>query len=426
MAAPCAASNESESNSPEPSRGWKILHVDVARLEAIALEPGYEGLYLCFWHDRRPLGHHELYKSELPLSEIQMRHIAAHAIAPAVRAGLRNSDPAELINGSGTLRRLSEIWRQETASFKAQAVSVVICTRDRPKHLRRCLESIARLRFPPEEIIVVDNGNQREETRRVTEAFEKVRYVVEPRPGLSRARNTGVRATACQLVAFTDDDIVVGDDWLFHLVTALQDPGVAGATGLVFAAELRTEAHIAFEHGFGGFHQGYVPRRYGPEFVRNTRRKAAAVWSICAGGNMIVRRSLFDSTGLFDERLGAGAAGCSEDSEFWYRVLANGGTCAYTPAAVVSHHHREDLESLGQQIYFYMRGHVSALLVQYQRFGRWSDLHRIFVELPVYYGECWLRHLLGGEENRLILRRSVRGALAGIWYWIRHSRREAT
>ena len=356
----------------------------------------------------------------MPLSEAQVRNLAVSAIAPAVYSYL--GSPA---SGDQLLVRLSEAWRREEASFSRQDVSLVICTRDRAEPLQRCLESVAALSFQPAEIIIVDNGVRGEDTRRAVEQFAKVRYIVEPIPGLSRARNAGVRAATKPLVAFTDDDIVLSQDWLFHLVEALREPSVAAASGLVFPAELRSQAQVAFEDGFGGFHHGYEPRSYGPEFVLRAGHRAAPVWSICCGGNMIVRRATFNSVGLFDERLGAGAAGCSEDSEFWYRILANGGTCAYAPAAAVHHYHREDMESLGLQIFLYMRGHVAALLAQFARFHHWNNLHRIVAELPLHYAEVWLRALVRGEGNNLVLIESARGSAAGIWYWIRHGRGKA-
>ena len=58
------------------------------------------------------------------------------------------------------------------------------------------------------------------------------------------------------------------------------------------------------------------------------------MWKVGAGANMAFRRNVFDLVGLFDERLGAGAAGCSEDSEIWYRILANQLQIRYEPRAV--------------------------------------------------------------------------------------------
>jgi len=99
------------------------------------------------------------------------------------------------------------------------------------------------------------------------------------------------------------------------------------------------------------------------------------VWRIGAGANMAFSRNVFSRIGLFDERLGAGASGCSEDSEFWYRMLAAGMAIAYQPRAVVWHSHRVDRDAFGSQMKQYMRGHVAALLVQFEK-------HRHFWKYP--------------------------------------------
>jgi len=87
------------------------------------------------------------------------------------------------------------------------------------------------------------------------------------------------------------------------------------------------------------------------------------VWEIGAGANMAFRKSIFDLVGYFDERLDVGASGCSGDSEFWYRILAEGWNCFYQPKAYVYHQHREEAKDLNHQLFSYMRGQVSSLLV---------------------------------------------------------------
>jgi hypothetical protein len=287
MTAQNAVLNEFRSSSPDPPYGWKILHLDLSRIEAVSLEPGYQGSYLYFWHEGRPMGHYEL-ADELPLSETQVRNLAALVIAPAVKAWLSRYDPGETCpvqpGGTPLLSRLSSYWRRETGSSAPQDVSLVICTRDRPERLEGCLRSIAALSFQPSEILVVDNCSRNGDTRRVASQFARVRYIVEPRAGLSRARNAGVRSSSAPLIAFTNDDIRVCPDWLRHLAGALRDPMVHAASGLVLPAELRTKAQILFEQGFGGFSQGYEPRLYGPDFISRSRHIAAPVWSICARG----------------------------------------------------------------------------------------------------------------------------------------------
>src|SRR6202011_6360065 len=71
----------------------------------------------------------------------------------------------------------------------------------------------------------------------------------------------------------------------------------------------------------------------------------------------------------------ADLSGCSEDSECWYRMLAAGMAIAYQPRAVVWHSHRVDRDAFRSQMKQYMRGHVAALLVQFEK-------HRHFWKYP--------------------------------------------
>ena len=137
---------------------------------------------------------------------------------------------------------------------------------------------------------------------------------------------------------------------------------------------------------------------------------------------MALRRRAFELVGDFDERLGAGAAGCSEDSEFWYRLLAEGWLCRYEPTAVVYHYHRSDLNNLKQQAYQYMRGHVAALLVQFSKYGHWSNLRRLFVALPRYCGRQFLRGLIKGfKQNRSsTFFAETSGCLSGVKFYLQN------
>jgi GT2 family glycosyltransferase len=402
------------------ANNWKVLHAQADEIGPVTLEPGCGGIYLYVWHGDIPLGHLQLLASELPLSKAQLRNLVAVAIAPAVQWYLSapHMDPGALLSEC-PLQRLKEMWPAAETPLNDE-VSLIICTSGRPEQLGRCLRSVFAQTRRPAEVLVVDNSGGDPETRRVVASFEGVRCIVEKVPGLSRARNTGVRHASFPLIAFTDDDIVLSPNWLKHLAGVFADARVSAASGLVLPAELQTRAQLLFERDFGGFNQGYEPRRYGSEFIERAGRRAPPVWTISTGGNMAIRRRTFEQFGLFDERLGAGAAGCSEDSEYWYRILAGGGVCAYAPAAAVHHYHREDMESLRRQIYFYMRGHVAALFAQFGYSRRWNNLHRVFIELPAGYGQILLRWIIGSDPNGRVLLEGARGCVAGAWYWMRY------
>lgn len=104
-------------------------------------------------------------------------------------------------------------------------VSIVICTYNRAELLRETLQALPRLHgIGKAEIVIVDNRST-DHTRSVSEYFIKafqgriaVRYVYEPRQGLSVARNTGVRAARGEIAAFLDDDAIPEAGWLSAIV----------------------------------------------------------------------------------------------------------------------------------------------------------------------------------------------------------------
>ena len=135
---------------------------------------------------------------------------------------------------------------------------------------------------------------------------------------------------------------------------------------------------------------------------------------------MAFRREVFDFVGCFDERLDVGAAGCSGDSEFWYRILAQGRECLYEPTAVASHSHRREFDEFDDQIFHFMRGHVAALLIQFERYRHWGNLRRLFLSLPKYYVKSYLRSCFRRDYTRYqTLSTEVRGCLSGLTYYLR-------
>ena len=123
--------------------------------------------------------------------------------------------------------------------------SVIVCTRDRSESLRIALTSILASDRGDFEVVVVDNAPATDATRTVVDELDdpRLRYVLEPRAGLSRARNRGAQEARGRLLAFTDDDVRVEPTWLGRLLNGFtRAPHVGCVTGLVVAAELATAA----------------------------------------------------------------------------------------------------------------------------------------------------------------------------------------
>ncbi len=297
-------------------------------------------------------------------------------------------------------------------------VSILICTKDRPEELRRCLASIPEQSLRPVEIIVVDNASSGDATRRVVEEAG-VTYVREDRVGLDHARNAAVRAAKTEFVAFTDDDVVLHRQWLENLMKGFDQPEIACVTGLVLPGELATPAQFIFEKHWS-FGRGYLRQDFDRDFYRLHERYGAPVWTIGAGASQAFRRKVFDEIGLFDVRLDMGAAGCSGDSEYWNRLLHHGHVCRYEPTAVSWHFHRKDMKGLSKQIHQYMSGHIAALLVQYQNTGNGGNLRRILVSFPKYYAGRLRRRLRkGATSNDFFLKQEMLGSVNGALYVLR-------
>lgn len=343
----------------------------------------------------------------LPVGQIWLQPGEALHLPPDVPARLSRRRQA----GTGTNRAENRGYRS----------SLVICTRDRADQLRRCLASLAEQSVPPDEIIVVDNASADNRTRDIAQAAGVI-YRREDRPGLDFARNTGALAASGDIVVYADDDTELHPRLIEFTLAAFDTPAVVAVTGLVLPASLRTEAQWLFEDQWS-FGRGFERIDYDSEFYRATRAHGCPAWIVGAGANMAFRRSIFDEVGLFDERLDVGQAGCSGDSEFWYRILAAGHTCRYEPTAVVRHHHRLQFDELQRQIYQYMRGHTAALMVQYERTGDSGNLRRAFLSLPWYFAKRAARRMLRGPSPATrFLAQEIRGAIAGIWFYWRTPR----
>ena len=376
-------------------RPWAVVHACLDQPDTLLDVPaGTAGAYVVLWSSGAPYAALRLTDAELPV------------IAGEAAARVPAPPPART-------------QRQAAAGRVVEDCTVVICTRGRAGSLSRCLDSVAELDPAPAAVVVVDNGPEDPTVRELVAARSGVTYVAEPRPGLDVARNTGWRSASTPLVAYTDDDVVVHTGWLGALAEGFDAPEVVAVTGLVLPASLETEAQQLFEQHWS-FNKGFAPRDFGPDFYAATRARGAPAWELGAGANMAFRRAFLARSGGFDERLDAGAAGCSGDSEMWYRVLAEGLVCRYLPTAVCFHEHRRETAALRGQIRAYMRGHVAALLVQYARYGERGNLRRALVTLPHHYARRAVDRARGRDDTgSATLVDEVLGAASGFAYCVR-------
>lgn len=242
-------------------------------------------------------------------------------------------------------------------------VSVVVCTRNRSDILAGCLDRLAGLTYGDVEIVVVDNAPSDDSTRRVVEKAaaddERFRYVLEPVPGLSAARNRGLAEARGGYVAYTDDDVAVDEAWIQGLLKGFhRRPDAGCVTGLVCTAGISGDAEWYFDARAASWSTRCEPQEFD---LRGTGRPNAlypySPGIFGTGANFAFDRELLRALGGFDEALGAGTrTRGGEDLDMFVRVLRAGRAIVYEPAAVVWHHHRADHAALLQQLFGYGTG----------------------------------------------------------------------
>jgi GT2 family glycosyltransferase len=225
-----------------------------------------------------------------------------------------------------------------------------VCTRDRPEELDRCLGALRVHAAAGHEVIVVDNAPSDSSTAAIA-ATHRCTYVLEPEPGLNRARNRGLRAAHHDLVAYTDDDCAPDPGWVNALASPYSDAEVAATTGLVLPFELETAAQESFE-AYSANRRVFEPRLY-----RRSTTLPSAGGVVGIGANMSFRRATLLGLGGFDPRFDGGTPTLSGgDTEMFARLLAAGCAIAYRPDALVWHRHRRDLPSLRRVVFGYGAG----------------------------------------------------------------------
>jgi GT2 family glycosyltransferase len=208
-------------------------------------------------------------------------------------------------------------------------VVIAAYTEDRWNDTLEAITSAVRQSYPPVEVILVIDHNPDLAQRARTELDGVTILESAGEKGASGARNTGVKHSCGDIVAFLDDDAVATPDWLRSLCRHFSETDVFGVGGGLTLAWRQARPRW-FPHEFdwvlGGSYKGM------PEVAAPMRN----VWS----GNMAIRRTAFDSVGGFRPGFGkTGRVSRPEDTDLCLRVLSAlpSGYWMYDPSAQVAH-----------------------------------------------------------------------------------------
>ncbi|MFA5393865.1 MAG: glycosyltransferase [Candidatus Ratteibacteria bacterium] len=222
-------------------------------------------------------------------------------------------------------------------------ISVIVCVYAGGEFFKKNIESVSRLKIPDNtrvEFLFIDNNSTdgngeiiKEYARTYPDTF---RYLLEPKPGKSYALNLGIKEARGEILAFTDADIILPEDWLLLVKEGFEKHNCAALGGRVlpvwekkpsawFTRETNNGKRCGMFGLFDGEKAGYYPPGKGPDFP--------------SGGNSAVKREIFLKYGGFRTELGPkpGLHIGGEDDEFFCRVHLAGEKIFYHPPMTVYH-----------------------------------------------------------------------------------------
>jgi glucosyl-dolichyl phosphate glucuronosyltransferase len=223
---------------------------------------------------------------------------------------------------------------------RALHLSVAVCTWNRADLLRRCLDQMTRLTVPPAvtwELLVVNNLCT-DSTDEVIESFSEmlpVRRLFEPVPGLSNARNRALTEATGDYVLWTDDDVLVDEDWLAAYARAFRRWPDASIFGGPIEPLFEGEPPAWLPPVLDQVGAVFGRQRFGAEPVSLS---VDGVRGGPYGGNMALRRAVLLGFG-FDPQLGVrhGHYSVGEETDLIRRLLSTGLTGWWTPEPLVRH-----------------------------------------------------------------------------------------
>jgi glycosyltransferase involved in cell wall biosynthesis len=260
-------------------------------------------------------------------------------------------------------------------------LSVIICTYNRSGILDKTLKSLEQVEVPGDvawEVLIIDNGST-DNTPAIVQGYIKnnkipVFYFLEAASGKSAALNLGIQKSRGEIIAFTDDDVLLDKKWVNAILNAVSKYPYSAFGGRIIAlwgspipSRLSSAGKFNSLSGTVFFRDdGEIDREYNEAMIGN----------VPCGANMFFRREAIESNGFFRTDLGPShhVPGASEDTEFCSRMLKLGRKFMYVANAVI--YHPVDVEKISPGALLRWRYYCAKSEVRAREFNK--SMNRIY------------------------------------------------
>ncbi|MDD5216617.1 MAG: glycosyltransferase family A protein [Candidatus Omnitrophica bacterium] len=214
-------------------------------------------------------------------------------------------------------------------------VSIIIPTRDRTTYLKRAIKSVLAQTYRNYEIIVVQNGpveHSKQLVQKMIRHGAPMRYVHKLKADPVNARNTGIRASKSDYIAFLDDD----DEWLpTKLEIQIHALMKNARLGLIACSSIVLNQHHQNRNARGHF-QGRIS-------LKILLTKGCIIPSL---SNILTRKTCLDRIGYFDARFPI-----ANDYDLYLRMAQHYALWMTSDPLVRSHQHKSNMTKKASQVF---------------------------------------------------------------------------
>lgn len=218
-------------------------------------------------------------------------------------------------------------------------ISVVIPVYNEEKRIEETLKALDNSSEQAYEIIVADGRSTDNTLSLIKNKYPKVICLDNAFRKASAGRNLGIKAASGDIIAFTDGDCLVDENWIKNIRKAFENEDIDGVGGKV----LNAKAENKYEEYWGNLAWNLImsfPDQ--PYYVSEKKLNDAFVTANCA-----YKKSLLEEIGGFDDFFGNNA----EDIDLCWRALDKNAKLKYVPDVVIYAHNVTDLKGIIKKSY---------------------------------------------------------------------------
>lgn len=270
-------------------------------------------------------------------------------------------------------------------------ISVVIPVYNEEECITQCLEALFKNTVKPYEIILVDGGST-DNTIKLAEKFS-VKIIRSPGEKAASSRNIGIRYATGDIIAFTDGDCIVSNNWIEEIFNGFKQKNIEGLGGCVKPAPARNN----IEEFWGNFSLNEI-MSFGNEEYKVVRKTLNNTFITA---NCAYKRSLLVQLGGFNDWFGNNA----EDVDLFWRAIDSGAKLKYIPSIKVEARSVTTLSGIKKKSF---RNGISSSKLQ-KKYGSFFNcdinIYKLFIKkiVTLVKGEKWsyfyiielIYHLLG-------------------------------